>query len=119
MFVFVYGTLKRGGALHSHLAGQRLLGEAQTATRCRLHRLGWYPGLVDDADGVFVSGELWEVDEPTLQVLDEIEGVDEGLYERRPVQLQAPFNRKNVLTYYYLGDITDCPDCGTSWDSRS
>ena len=29
--LFVYGTLKRGGSNHAHLAGQKFLGPARTA----------------------------------------------------------------------------------------
>lgn len=116
MHVFVYGTLKRGGALHRHLADQRFLGVAGTATDCRLYQLGWYPGLVEDHDGSEIEGELWDVDDATLAILDEVEGVDEGLYERRPIRLKPPFDQEHVLTYYYLGDVTGCADCGSTWD---
>lgn len=116
MRVFVYGTLKRGGRLHEHIEEQQFLGAARTTTRCRLFRLGWYPGLVEDSGGVSVAGEVWDVDNATLAVLDEIEGVDEGLYERRPIHLQPPFDREDVVTYYYLGDVAECSDCGAAWD---
>lgn len=119
MRIFVYGTLKRGGRLHSHIENQRFLGAARTTTPCRLFRLGWYPGLVEELTGVSVEGEVWDVDSETLAVLDEIEGVDEGLYERRPIDLQPPFDREDVITYYYLGDVAGCSDCGAAWDIAS
>src|SRR5207249_6980142 len=62
--LFVYGTLKRGGRGNRWLAGQRFLGEAVTEPTYRLYDLGTYPGLVrDEANGLAVKGELWEVDD--------------------------------------------------------
>lgn len=115
MRVFLYGTLKRGGALHHHVQDQQFAGVAHTCTLGRLYNLGWYPGLIEDSDGVAIEGEVWEVDDATLDILDEVEGVNDGLYERRLIQMQSPFDRDDVITYFYLGDVTDCPDCGPCW----
>lgn len=115
MRVFVYGTLKRRGTLHHHLRGQRFLGTSHTQTPCRLFKLGWYPGLVQDGDGFSIEGEVWEVDHKTLAVLDEVEGVDAGLYERRPIQLLPPFDKDTVIAYFYCGDVAGCEDCSPVW----
>ena len=62
ILLFVYGTLKRGCRNHRLIADQRYLGVATTEPRYRLYDLGPYPGLVrDDAAGLTVAGELWEV----------------------------------------------------------
>ncbi|MHC4878201.1 MAG: gamma-glutamylcyclotransferase family protein [Planctomycetota bacterium] len=115
MLVFVYGTLKTGHRLHGHLAGEKHLGDAITEPRYRLFKLGWYPGLVEQAPGIAVQGEVWEVSERTLAVLDEVEEVDSGLYERRTVQLTGSFRQATVQTYLYLGDVSDAEDCGNCW----
>ena len=99
--VFVYGTLKRGYLRHDSISQQIFLGEANTAARYRLFDLGDYPGLIADESGVSVAGELYAVDEECLGRLDEIEGVNQGLYSRQPVELLPPWNEHNTLTYIY------------------
>ena len=115
MLVFVYGTLKTGHRLHGHLAGGTFLGDAITEPGYRLFKLGWYPGLVEWQSGVAVRGEVWEVSDQTLAVLDDVEGVDSGLYERRVVRLAGSFKQSTVETYLYLGDISNAEDCGNGW----
>ncbi len=114
--IFVYGTLKRGGRNHHYLVGQQFLGEAHTPAGYTLFSLGDYPGMVrvaDDQTGV--TGEVWAVDPAGLQQLDELEGVDEGLYERTPIRLLAPYSDQPVETYLYLRDLTGRPALGSLW----
>lgn len=114
--LFVYGTLKRGYCRHGALAKGRFLGTARTAEAYRLVNLGSYPGLVPaEENGVTIEGEIWEVDLTMLQVLDDIEGVDEGLYARRPVVLQQSEGGE-VETYIYLGSVAGLADCGDRWE---
>ena len=116
MLVFVYGTLKRGYRLHHHLADQSFVCEAETVSQYRLVKLGWYPGLVRSAtnQGVCVQGEVWNITDECLVVLDAVEEVDSGLYERGPIQLMQMFESP-VHAWFYLGDIARAPDCGASW----
>ncbi|MFT5326270.1 MAG: gamma-glutamylaminecyclotransferase [Planctomycetaceae bacterium] len=118
VLVFVYGTLQRGRALHEHLAAHRFVGEAKTQPEYRLYRIGWYPGLVEapsSGEGLAIHGEVWDVDEPGLRLLDEVEDVSSGLYERRSIRLQKPFDQSKVLAYFYLGDVEGCSDNGDRW----
>ncbi len=118
VLVFVYGTLQRGRALHEHLAGQHFIDAAQTLSEYRLYRIEWYPGLVDaptSEQGLAIHGEVWDVDEATLKLLDQVEEVESGLYERRPVRLQQPFDQLEVIAYFYLGDVEGCSDNGDRW----
>ena len=66
--VFVNGTLRRGEELHDNLDGARFRGESTTSPRYRLLSVDdRHPAMVaDDARGVAVAGELYEV---PLQVL--------------------------------------------------
>ncbi len=101
-FLFVYGTLKRGGRNHRHLADQTYVGEARTIAGYRLYHLDEYPGLLpaaDDQSGV--SGEVWSVTPVALARLDAFEGIAEGLYRREPISLQPPFADHPVETYVY------------------
>ena len=115
--IFVYGTLKRGYCRHFVLAGQRFLGEARTAPAYRLVRVGSYPTLVQaDKKGLSIVGELWEVDRGALIELDGVEGTDVGLFERRPIRIEAPWNTIAAEAYFYVADASAFPDCGTVWD---
>ena len=116
--VFVYGTLKRGGSNHGHLAGQRFLGEARTMPGFTLYSLGEYPGLVADAaDREGVTGELWAVDAPCLEQHDLLEGLNEGLYSRDPAALAPPHDKLTppAQVYRYLGSVAGKPHLGPTW----
>jgi len=83
--VFVYGTLLRGGRYHEVLAGARFEGEALTVAAFELVDLGPYPALVSTGR-THVAGELYQVDEATLQALDRLEAAPE-LYQRVAIEL--------------------------------
>jgi gamma-glutamylaminecyclotransferase len=113
--LFVYGTLMRGFCRHGFLKGQTFVQTAMTRPKYRLINLGDYPGLVETADqGRQIHGEVWEVSEDALAILDEVEGTDAGLYERRHVNLEG-WDSDSVEAYFYLGHIADRPDCGDRW----
>lgn len=113
--IFVYGSLKRGYRLHGLLRDQQFLGTARTVARYRLFDCGHYPGLCDAADGVAIEGEVYVVSDGCLEALDRAEGVDEGLYERRAIALQPPFECTAVQAWFYRRATHGLPDCGTSW----
>ena len=114
--LFIYGTLKRGDVRAPLLAGQRFIGEAWTLAQYRLFNTGDYPALVEATPlglaGLSIMGELWRVDEACLARLDEEEGVDEGLYERRVIALD---DGPDVWAYLYLHPVDGMEDCGDSW----
>ena len=82
--VFVYGTLKRGGALHHALESSEFLAVGALPNYA-LHDLGWFPGIVPE-EGALTRGELFRVDEATLADLDQIEGTP-SLYRREIVSV--------------------------------
>jgi gamma-glutamylcyclotransferase (GGCT)/AIG2-like uncharacterized protein YtfP len=71
--VFVYGTLRRGASNHFRMDGSVFLAAGTIAGR--MYRFGWYPGLVVDATGSDVFGEVYAVGHDHLAALDEFEGV--------------------------------------------
>lgn len=117
MRLFVYGTLKRGHALHSHLEKQMFLGVGQTLPEFRLVKCSWYPAMVDTPNGRSIRGEVWEVEEATIQHLDIVEDVASGLYERRLISLLPPFDDAPSIAYVYLRETRGMPDCGEEWHS--
>ncbi|MEO1996787.1 MAG: gamma-glutamylcyclotransferase family protein, partial [Planctomycetaceae bacterium] len=98
MRLFVYGTLKRGRSRAHYLRGATLLGRAVTRPLYRLVACGDYPGLVPWQPGTPIQGELWEVTQQCLQILDQVEGVPSNLYQRAEVQLQHPRQSGPVFT---------------------
>lgn len=111
--LFVYGTLKRGHRANTLLADQRYLGPAVTAPRYRLVDLGPYPGLVpDDANGLAVSGELWEVTDEQLKELDFFEGCPR-LYRRESVEVVGA--DRPVHAYFYARPVPLRAPTGAVW----
>ena len=114
--LFVYGTLKRGDVRAPLLDGQHYLGQAKTTQSYRLFNVGEYPALVQAAPlglaGRSIHGELWSVDDRCLARLDEEEGVDEGLYERRMIGL---VDTQAAWTYLYMHSTQGLADCGDHW----
>lgn len=114
--IFVYGTLKRGGSNHHLLVGQQFVASARTEPLYRLYALSDYPAMIDaPQNGCLIEGEVWSVDTGCLASLDRLEGLDEGLYKRVPIQLQPPFAGQAVEGYIYLLSIAGRRECGTVW----
>jgi gamma-glutamylaminecyclotransferase len=93
--VFVYGTLMKGHVNHRVLVEleARPLGEARTIAPRTLVDLGPYPALLPadearDAVRPAVTGELFEVAEAALEVLDVFEGCPD-LYRRERIALEG------------------------------
>jgi len=105
--IFVYGTLKRGRANNYILAAQECFGPAKTKAGYVLYNLEGYPGMVEEPGATEgIAGEVWSVDSKCLKHLDKLEGLEEGLYARRSVALEAPFDGRKVEAYIYLRDVT-------------
>lgn len=120
--VFVYGTLKRGGSNQHYLAGQTLLGPAALRSGHALYSLGDYPGLVADPDATgTVTGEIWRVTPAALAGLDELEGIEEGLYARVPAPLASwpaglsSRDAARVQMYLYRRDVAGRPRLDGTW----
>lgn len=115
--LFVYGTLKRGDVRAPLLAGQAFVGETTTTPRYRLFNTGDYPAMIEASPlgtpGLAIKGELWRVDAACLQQLDEEEGVGEGLYERRLIELA---DGQQAWSYLYLHTVDGMDDCGDCWE---
>jgi len=90
--VFVYGSLKRDQPNHPWLAGATGLGEGQLEG-VQLFDLGPFPMAVRAPDGSSspgskaVQGELYQVDAPTVEQLDRLDG-SPRLFERHWLRLR-------------------------------
>ena len=64
----------RGQPGHGNLDGARFVEAVTTAPRYRLFEVdGRWPALIEDEDGVAIAAELYEIDEPHLARLAELE----------------------------------------------
>ena len=103
MIIFVYGTLLSGLERSYVLDGSEFIGEAIVGG-AKLYDLGYYPGI-KKGDGAVV-GELYEVDDITLETLDMIEGFDStnlnnSLYHRSEIKIILPNITTKVFAYFY------------------
>lgn len=111
--VFVYGTLKRGFRNNVLLEGYDVVQEAVTTPKYRMFDCGSYPGLVKDENGYEVHGEIYLVDNKTMEQLDHLEGTP-FLYQRGEIKL-ANFD-KPTIAYFYQRSTSRLPDCGGKWE---
>ncbi|WP_321809240.1 MULTISPECIES: gamma-glutamylcyclotransferase family protein [unclassified Burkholderia] len=106
--VFVYGTLRAGeandigeAAARHGIAAPTLLGAV--ALPGELYDFGTYPGMVPGPAGrSLVWGDVYEIDERLVPVLDEIERVYPGvdtLFRQEPVTVELG-GRPYACVYY-------------------
>lgn len=100
--VFVYGTLRRGGANDiTRLAPPgRFVGAA--TVRGWLYSLGSYPGLLLDAQGPAVVGEVYALNPVLERVLDGIEELypqQRDEYVKRRVAVEVAGRMLDCLVY--------------------
>ncbi|HEX7998558.1 MAG TPA: gamma-glutamylcyclotransferase family protein [Pyrinomonadaceae bacterium] len=95
--VFVYGTLRRGGAgaMSIRFPGSKFIAEAKVGGS--LYDLGPYPGLLLDESNSFVTGEVYEVDDETLNKLDDFEASSN--YRRKRVEISLDNQRRACWVY--------------------
>lgn len=105
--VFVYGTLRRGGANHGLLAPFVRREEAGTVPGVLLD-LGGYPGWVEGEGAV--RGEVFRLEPPALALvlLDDLEeyfgaGDPRNLYERVRVTARTADGPVEAWAYRYVG----------------
>ncbi|MCB1777320.1 MAG: gamma-glutamylcyclotransferase [Candidatus Competibacteraceae bacterium] len=96
--IFVYGTLLKGMARSNVLNACHYLGPGLIGAR--LYDLGQYPGI-KDGDG-FVVGEAYEINQQTLNRLDEIEGYHPKHHR------ESLFIRKTYEVCLMNGEQVDC-----------
>ena len=89
----------QGGALAGYLSG---LQARPARTRGKLFQLpAGYPGLVPHAEGAWVKGELVSVNSMArFTVLDMVEGVDKGLYER--IKIPVEIEGQEIQAWAYV-----------------
>jgi gamma-glutamylcyclotransferase (GGCT)/AIG2-like uncharacterized protein YtfP len=113
MLLFVYGTLKSGQPANHHLSGAKLVGPAVTASKYRLYDMGWHPAMVrDDAQGLAVEGEVWDVPADLVPALDEYESVPEGFVRQK---IELPAMAGEVQAYLFARPVPRGARSGSRW----
>jgi gamma-glutamylcyclotransferase (GGCT)/AIG2-like uncharacterized protein YtfP len=115
--IFVYGTLKRDHYNNDLLGDSQLLGNYETLPQWGLISLGSFPGMVPSNKAV--KGEVYLVDEDTMERLDLLEGVAHGLYSRRMIYVVNPVTKVKREVYAYIYNTlswTSASETMESWD---
>jgi len=89
VLVWVYGTLRRNGALHDHMTHIKAEWVSDERLPGKLFEAG-YPVFVYDDEAVSsVLGEVYSIPTVDLAYLDHIEGVHHGMYTRHQTTLDV------------------------------
>lgn len=117
MYLFVYGSLKRGFSNHHFLNGQTFLGDAVTLPTARVYNCGGFPGAVaDSSPGSYpVSGELWEVDQAALRRIDWLEETESGIYTREEWRVHTAGQVHVAEIYLYRRSLDGLEETGPVW----
>jgi len=106
--LFVFGTLKRGFPLHERGLGDApFIGEARTLERYPMLIAGpWFAPmmLTDPGEGRIIWGELYEVDEERLVVIDTLESVGQPGNWRVLIRVTTQPDGDIVSAFAYLKD---------------
>ena len=95
--VFVYGTLRRGGAgaMSTTFPSSEFIADAKVSGS--LYDLGAYPGVLLNESNSLVIGEVYEVDDEILNELDEYEASSH--YWRKQVEISLGTERRISWIY--------------------
>jgi gamma-glutamylcyclotransferase (GGCT)/AIG2-like uncharacterized protein YtfP len=106
-YVFVYGTLKRGGPAEEYLRaskGHYICDSKIAGIELFLLPAGFPAAKVDRRGGAIARGEIWSVE--TMTYLDQLEG--EGrLYQRFQLPFPTPQGTVTAWIYIYLPDVDE------------
>lgn len=116
MHLFVYGTLRKTYSPRAASAHSRFLSKAAycgTAyIKGYLYSLGNYPALVfDENSPTQVKGEIYQIDEKTLTILDEYEEIDpqnpNNEYQRRQIEILIDQGKRLSAWVYVMNQQPD------------
>jgi gamma-glutamylaminecyclotransferase len=105
MKVFVFGTCKRGFPLHHGVAVAQFCGEYCTAQPYPMLIAGpWFAPMMFNEPGVghHVSGELYDLDEPSLARLDAMESIGQPGNLRIPIEVAPLHHGQQCIAFVYM-----------------
>ena len=87
--VFVYGSLKNGYGNNRLLqSSEYCCSDMTSSADFKMISLCSFPGVIHSENGFHISGELYRVDDRTLQTLDRLES-NGSFYKRELVKLKS------------------------------
>jgi len=89
MYVFVYGSLKKGFFNHQVIENPKFICKTHTKECYKMLDLQSFPGVTKEEKLSVIHGEVYNVDNITLELLDKFEG---NWYLREAVELDAGFS---------------------------
>ena len=102
MKLFVYGTLKRGYGNNTFLRDCKFLDEA-ISLHARYSMSGNGIPFLSEGGSRHVKGELWEVDESSLERIDRLEGHPDHYCRKERVFVKKS-DSERVVAWVYLVD---------------
>lgn len=100
MYLFCYGTLKKGRNNHEYLDGSDFLGNFITSRDFSLVVAG-LPFLVKRSSRSGVKGEVYKIDSETLREIDRLEG-HPNFYYREVITVYNEENGEPLEVYSYI-----------------
>ena len=89
LFLFVYGTLRKGEPGHELMSGANFVATVMK-TNLKWIREAEYPSCIETEDATdFVVGEIWDVPKSGLTLLNDYEGHNYKLVQLRKSNLYA------------------------------
>ena len=111
MYIFVYGTLKRGFKNNSVLTGlnSTYIKPAETIKPYPMFDLGdGFPYLQDEpGKGKSITGEIWDIEDKDMVHLDRFEGVP-TLYKKGTIEVYINGEIERVACYFKAKEIPLC-----------
>ncbi len=79
--IFVYGTLRKDGLNHVFMQKAVLLKTNYCLSGYRLYDYNhWYPYMIESHPEDIVTGEVYRIDEATLEALNKLEDIEHQVY---------------------------------------
>jgi len=102
MYLFAYGTLKRGGKYHFYLEEAELVAENVTISGSLYDTGLGYPALALSGDDV-IQGELYDIPDvlwPAINDLEDYSGnIKTDMYDRLTIEVETARGTKQAIVY--------------------
>lgn len=96
MYIFVYGSLKRGFSNHHRMECSEFICSTRTLEKFAMFDLDQFPGVIKEKKVSYIHGEVYDLNANTLEKIDIYEG---EWYSREDVELEAGLT---ALMYFLI-----------------
>ncbi|MDW7731893.1 MAG: gamma-glutamylcyclotransferase family protein [Methanolobus sp.] len=104
MYIFVYGSLKKGFSNHHRMERSEFICSTRTLEEFAMADLNMFPGVIRDKKISCIHGEVYDLNTNTLRQIDMYEG---EWYSREDVELEAGFTAQMYFLVKYPWDTED------------